>query len=106
MGYPRHLHTVAEELAACSLPLAMVEFANIKGQESLARAAGPNILRLHSIPAEELSTMTPERARERLVRARAERSIPLCICGLCLQERIFWQKIQLSWLGCGRSWKL
>ena len=77
LGYPRHLHTVAEELAACSLPLAMVEFANINGQESLARAAGPNILRLHSIPAEELSTMTPERARERLVRARAERSIPL-----------------------------
>ena len=75
LGYPGELDQVAKQLGERQQYFGWVEFDEQSGGGGLAAKALPNVLRVHSIPVEELEKYTVEGAIQRLIRAVRERSI-------------------------------
>jgi hypothetical protein len=75
LGYPHQLEQVASLLNERQQYLGWVEFEQQDGGAELAAKLLPNVLRVHSIAADELVKYTPDTAVLRLVRAVRERGI-------------------------------
>ncbi len=76
-GYPRELETVAHKMVKEKLTLGVIEFASQDGDHSLASGVLPRVLRVHSIPEDELALVMPEHWVNRYVRAARERNVRL-----------------------------
>jgi hypothetical protein len=66
---------LAHTLREFSAPVAVVEFFPQQGLTELVRMLDKRAVRLHSIPNQEILTMTPGRAEERLVLAATDRDV-------------------------------
>ncbi len=75
LGYPNTLDQVAALLNERQQYFGWVEFDEQDGGGALAAKMLPNVLRVHSIPPEELEKYSVEGAISRLIRAVRERSI-------------------------------
>jgi hypothetical protein len=77
-GFPGSLDEVAAQITAQQQAFGWVEFDDQDGGGALAQrlvGKGPGIVRVHSIPAEEMEKYTTKTAVERLLRAASERGI-------------------------------
>jgi len=77
-GYPNHIGEAAAVLRAEGQTVCVVEFANQLGENALARALDGEVLRVHSIAASELPTLSLPTITDRFVRAVTERGIRVC----------------------------
>ncbi len=77
LGYPYSLKTLAVELSRRALRFGFIEFSEQLGDRTLAKLMRENVLRIHSIPADEMEVMTEGRAMARWMRAVGERSVRL-----------------------------
>lgn len=77
MGYPHYIGEVARELSTRHLIFGYIEFAQQLGDRSLASAMKENVIRIHSIPADEMELMTEGSALARMLRAVKERGVRL-----------------------------
>lgn len=75
LGYPNYLKETAQALKSTNLKYGFVEFGKQSGDSALASYMGGNLVKVHSIPPDELEGMTKEDALKRFVRAARERSI-------------------------------
>jgi hypothetical protein len=75
LGYPNDLDTVARLLQERQQFYAWLEFDDQDGGAALAMRMAPRVVRVHSIPAEELGSFDITMAVQRLFRAVNERSI-------------------------------
>lgn len=75
LGYPDRLRDVAAQLKAHMQDFGWIEFDEQDGGAGLAALCTPRVLRVHSIPAEEMANYTVAGAVARLVRAASERGI-------------------------------
>lgn len=76
-GYPDELRETAAMLMERHRPFGIVEFANQAGAAALARRVDYDVVRVHSIPPDELAHLTVERALARFNRAVFERRLPV-----------------------------
>jgi len=75
LGYPNQLGAVAQQLLDQQQYFGWVEFDEQDGGSSLAARLAPQVLRIHSIPPEEMVNYTVESAVARYIRAVRERGI-------------------------------
>ncbi|MBN2081415.1 hypothetical protein JW859_04315 [bacterium] len=75
LGYPNGLREVAKYLAASKQFFGWVEFDEQDGGASLAARLAPNVVRVHSIPPEEMVNYDVNGAVARYVRAVRERNM-------------------------------
>jgi hypothetical protein len=66
---------LAEEITKMNAPLGMIEFFPQKGIKSVAELVDHNIVRMHAIPLNEMSSMTQSRAVDRFTLAVKDRDI-------------------------------
>jgi hypothetical protein len=78
LGYPQGLRPVADQIRRVKQRFAWVEFDEQDGGGALASLLGPDgVVRLHSIPAEEMVNYDVAGAVDRLLRAARERDMRL-----------------------------
>ena len=79
-GYP-DVSMMANTANELHIPLAVVEFSRQAGEQQLNALISPNLLALHSVTNEEMTSRRISRAalRDRLVRAAVERSVRLLL---------------------------
>ena len=79
-GYP-DVSMMARTANELHIPLAVVEFSRQAGEPQLNALVSPNLLALHSVTNEEMTSRRISRAalRDRLVRAAVERSVRLLL---------------------------
>jgi hypothetical protein len=75
LGYPDRLRAVAEILEEQNQAFGWIEFDEQDGGASLAARLAPQVVRVHSIPPEEMVNYDPVGAVARYLRAVKERSI-------------------------------
>ncbi|MFH0886542.1 MAG: DUF5693 family protein, partial [bacterium] len=75
LGYPNQIKIVANTFKEKGILFGFVELAEQKGDESLARLSEDYMVKVHSIPIEEMNTMNADKAVDRFVRAVKDRSI-------------------------------
>ena len=75
LGYPNYLKETAKALASNKLKYGFVEFGKQMGDSALASYMGGNLVKVHSIPPDELENMSQEEAVKRFIRAARERDI-------------------------------
>ena len=75
LGYPNYLKETARALATNKLKYGFVEFGKQMGDSALASYMGGNLVKVHSIPPDELENMSREEAVKRFIRAARERDI-------------------------------
>jgi hypothetical protein len=75
LGYPNYLKETAKALRSGSLKYGYVEFGKQMGDSALASFIGGNLVKVHSIPPDELENMSKEEAVQRFIRAARERDI-------------------------------
>ncbi|GIV20890.1 MAG: hypothetical protein KatS3mg023_2641 [Armatimonadota bacterium] len=78
LGFRALLSRTAEEMRRQGMLYGSVEFGKQKGDERLTRLLLDRVVRVHSVPAAEMSTLSPGELRERYTRAVRERNIRLC----------------------------
>lgn len=79
-GYP-DVSAMADTANGLRIPVAKVEFSKQAGEPQLNERISPNILSLHSVTNEEMTSRRLTRAalRERMIRAAVERSVRLLL---------------------------
>jgi len=75
LGYPNYLMETAKALRSNNLKYGYVEFGKQMGDSALASYMGGSLVKVHSIPPDELEGMSREEAVKRFVRAARERDI-------------------------------
>ena len=85
LGYPNQVKAVAKEFKRRGINYGFVELAGQKGDETLIGMVGNGLIRVHSIPPEEIKTMSYNAALERMLRAAKDRSLRI------LFVRPFWR---------------
>lgn len=85
-GYPKGTVALAEQAQKLGAPVGLVEFFPQKGLNELALTLGKDAVRLHSIPAREMGSMTPQRAVDRFVLAATERNMRVLFVRLFLKS--------------------
>lgn len=75
LGYPDRLRDVAALLKGQRQDFGWIEFDEQDGGAALASLCSPRVLRVHSIPAEEMANYNIAGAVARLIRAASERGI-------------------------------
>ena len=75
LGYPFALRTVASELSSRNIRFGYIEFSEQLGDRALTSLMREDVVRIHSIPADEMEIMTQRRALGRWLRAVRERSV-------------------------------
>jgi hypothetical protein len=75
LGYPQALGAVASQLAKQDQTFGWVEFDEQDGGAALAAKMAPNVVRIHSIPPEEMVNYDVDSAVARMLRAVRERNI-------------------------------
>lgn len=75
LGYPNQLKLVSQQLEKNGQAFAWVEFDEQDGGATLASQLAPNVVRVHSIPPEEMVNYDAQSAVARYIRAVKERSI-------------------------------
>jgi hypothetical protein len=75
LGYPNYLRETAKALASNKIKYGFVEFGKQMGDSALASYMGGNLVKVHSIPPDELENMSREEAVKRFIRAARERDI-------------------------------
>lgn len=78
-GYPRYLVNLAAQVDQLRVPVGLVEFFPQAGINQLVMLLDKRAIRVHSITAEEMATMSPAAALERLELAARERDARLLI---------------------------
>lgn len=78
LGNRALIGATADNLTAQNFVYGSVEFGKLLGDDSLARKAAAQTVRVHSIGADEMGTMDEPTAIERFVRAAKERNIRVC----------------------------
>ena len=78
LGLPGLLKYTAEQIEALGLRYGLVEMVPQKGEQTLATALGGDIVRVHSVSAEEMMLLDPQRAIDRFSLAVTERKVRLC----------------------------
>lgn len=86
-GLPALLKYTAEQIQALGLRYGLVEMVPQKGEQTLATALGADIVRVHSISAEEMMLLDPQRAIDRFSLAVTERKVRLCYVRLFFTAR-------------------
>ena len=76
-GYPEYLVENIKFLKSRDLNIGLIEFADQKGMLEAAKAMPSKLIRVHSIPGDELDKYTMPRAVSRISRAVKERNIRL-----------------------------
>ncbi|MFO7947071.1 MAG: DUF5693 family protein [Armatimonadota bacterium] len=84
VGAPGLIPETARRLQEHDLQFGMVELAPQTGEYALARELDYQVLRCHSIPTEEMATMSTDRAIHRYLLAVTERKVRLCYVRLVL----------------------
>jgi hypothetical protein len=77
LGYPYYLKETASELVSRNLAFGFIEFSEQLGDKTLARLMGERVIRIHSIPEDEMEIMTHSGALARWMRAVRERGVRL-----------------------------
>lgn len=77
LGYPDAIHTLAASMQRNSLKYGCVEIVKQDGDRSLKKLLGRGIVRVHSVPEDELKKITKDEAITRFTRAARERKIRL-----------------------------
>ena len=79
-GYP-DVSMMANTAKELHIPLAVVEFSRQVGEPQLNALVSPNLLALHSVTSEEMTSRRISRAalRDRMIRAAVERSVRLLL---------------------------
>ena len=75
LGFPDAIPQLAEALKKYKINYGNVEIVKQDGDLQLKKLAAPNIIRVHSVPKDELKKITKEEAADRYVRAVRERKI-------------------------------
>jgi len=75
LGYPNYLRETAGALSKNKLKYGFVEFGKQMGDSALSSYMGGNLIKVHSIPPDELEKMSREEAVKRFIRAARERNI-------------------------------
>ncbi len=75
LGYPNYIRETARALRSANMKYGFVEFGKQSGDSALASYMGVGLVKVHSIPPEELEKMTAEEAVRRFVRAARERGV-------------------------------
>ena len=75
LGYPNYLKDTAGALKINNVKYGYIEFGKQMGDSSLASYMGGNLVKVHSIPPDELEGMPQDEAVQRFVRAARERNI-------------------------------
>lgn len=78
LGFRALLSRTAEEMRRQGMLYGSVEFGKQKGDERLTRLLLDRVVRVHSVPVAEMSTLSPGELLERYTRAVRERNIRLC----------------------------
>lgn len=74
-GYRKLLPVLAKELQRNNLAYGSIEFSKQKGDEALGRSLHGRLVRVHSIPPDELATMSNAEAVQRFALAAKDRNI-------------------------------
>lgn len=77
LGYPAALPALAEALKKYRIKYGYVEIIKQDGDQLLKKLMGNEVVRVHSVPPDELKKITREEALDRFVRAARERSVRL-----------------------------
>lgn len=77
VGFPGMIATTARVMQAQGLTFGMIEMSPQRGADELASRLHYQVVRIHSITAEEMAVYPVERAVERFVRAARERGVRL-----------------------------
>ncbi|MFO8080891.1 MAG: DUF5693 family protein [Armatimonadota bacterium] len=77
VGFPRLVETAAATMQAHELTFGMIEMSPQRGAAALSTQLDHQVVRVHSITAEEMATYPVGRAVERFVRAARERGVRL-----------------------------
>ena len=75
LGYPNYLKGTAKALKNSNIKYGFVEFGKQLGDTALAAYAGRNIVKVHSIPIDEMENLSKQEIIDRYIRAARERSI-------------------------------
>jgi len=75
LGYPNYLKETAKAIKSYNLRYGFVEFGKQLGDSVLSSYLAGNILKVHSIPPDEMENLTREEIIKRYLRAARERSI-------------------------------
>ena len=75
LGFPAGTADTAAQMKKYGVTFGWIEFDEQDGGAELARRLAPNVVRVHSIPAEEMVNYDVDGAVDRLIRATEERSI-------------------------------
>lgn len=73
LGYPTRLTMVYDQLAQQNIQFGYIEFAKQLGAHSLSTLFGTEVVRIHSIPVDDLQIMSFDRAVNRYIRSAKER---------------------------------
>jgi hypothetical protein len=77
VGFPGMVETAAQSMLAYDLTYGMIEMSPQRGAAALASHLDHQVVRVHSITAEEMAVYSTGRAIERFVRAARERGVRL-----------------------------
>ena len=75
LGYPSQLSITLEKLNAFEYHIGVVEFSRQAGITKIAKSLPNQVIRVHSIPSEEMERYSPDKASNRFYRAVKERGI-------------------------------
>jgi hypothetical protein len=75
LGYPNYLRETARALSMNKIKYGYVEFGKQMGDSALASYMGGSLVKVHSIPPDELEKLSREDAVKRFIRAARERNI-------------------------------
>ncbi|MGI9953207.1 DUF5693 family protein [Moorellaceae bacterium AZ2] len=91
-GYPERLPFLAEEMRELGAPIGLIEFNEQQGLKPLVLLLDKKAVRLHAIPPDTMSTISPAEGVERFTLAAAERNVRL------LFVRLFFRPDSSDWL--------
>ncbi|NQT29742.1 MAG: hypothetical protein HQ596_04150 [Candidatus Saganbacteria bacterium] len=77
LGYPQNINTVADALKKNKIKYGHIEIIKQYGDSSLRKLSERNMIRVHSVSADELKKITKPNAIKRFVRAARERKVRL-----------------------------
>lgn len=74
-GFPDELKTLAYEIQTLGVPVGQVEFFNQKGLSKVGLLLDKQVVRVHSIPPEQMAKLTPQEAFDRYMLAATDRNM-------------------------------
>jgi hypothetical protein len=75
LGYPSYLKETARALRSNNIKYGFIEFGKQLGDNVLSSGMGLNVIKVHSIPQEEMENLSVKEMKERFLRAVRERGI-------------------------------